>query len=440
MLHVAVIGGGCAGLAAAARLAEANISVTLFEAAPQTGGRARSVYWNGQTLDNGQHILLGAYSETLSLLELAGITQSDVLLRLPLQLTMQPGFELRACHRLPAPLHVLCGLALASGLSWHERWRAVRFMSRMRLAGFRLSRDQTLAELLEVQGQPEKLVRLLWEPICLAALNTPVAMASAQIFLNVLRDSFLQAKTDSDLLLPKQDLSRLLALPLVEFITKKQGRVETGVGIESIARSGAAFELEDSKGRMIACSHIILAVPPFRLAQLTETLPEFKAAAGCATMSYQPICTVYLQYEAGLRLDQPMNGLTQGMGQWVFDRGQLDQQHGLLAVVISAEGRHQHLSHEQLANAIATELALAFPPLAQKLASPLWHKVITEKRATFACTPGLHRPQMLSGIDGLYLAGDYVDGDYPATIEGAARSGAHAARHLIQSLQQGKTS
>ena len=440
MLHVAVIGGGCAGLAAAARLAQANIPVTLFETAPQPGGRARSVYWNGQTLDNGQHILLGAYSETLSLLELAGITQSEVLLRLPLQLTMQPGFELRAWRHMPAPLHVLCGLALAKGLSWHERWRAILFMSRMRLAGFRLKRDQSLAELLEVQGQPEKLVRLLWEPICLAALNTPVAMASAQIFLNVLRDSFLQAKKDSDLLLPKQDLSRVLALPLVEFITKKQGRVEIGVGIERIARSGETFELEDSKGRMIACSHIILAVPPFRLAQLTGALPEFKAATSCATMSYQPICTVYLQYEAELRLEQPMTGLTQGMGQWVFDRGQLDLQHGLLAVVISAEGRHQNLSPEQLVHAISKELGLAFPSLAQKLATPLWHKVITEKRASFACTPGLHRPQMLTEIPGLYLAGDYVAGDYPATIEGAARSGANAARHLIQSLQQGKAS
>ncbi len=440
MLHVAVIGGGCAGLAAAARLAEQNIPVTLFEAARQLGGRARSLRWNGHTLDNGQHILLGAYSETLSLLKLAGVDQAKALLRLPLQLTMQPGFELRACHSLPAPLHILCGLMLARGLSWRERWFAVRFMSRMRLAGFKLGQDQSLAELLEIQEQPEKLTRLLWEPICLAALNTPIAKASAQVFLNVLRDSFLQTRTDSDMLLAKQDLSRLLALPLAEFIKKKQGRVETATAIDSIALAGEAFELEDSKGRSAVYSHVILAVPPFRVAQLTSSLPALTAVASCETMRYQPICTVYLQYDAGLKLKLPMTGLRQGMGQWVFDRGQLDGQHGLLAVVISAEGSYQNLPQEQLASAIAAELGRAFPQLAEKLTAPLWHKVITEKRATFACTPGLHRPKMLSGIRGLYLAGDYVAGDYPATMEGAARSGANAARHLIQSLQQGKIS
>ncbi len=129
-----------------------------------------------------------------------------------------------------------------------------------------------------------------------------------------------------------------------------------------------------------------------------------------------------------------MTGLTQGLGQWVFDRGQLYGQHGLLAIVISAEGEHQQLTQEALVKRIVDELCHAFPPLASNLNQPLWHKVITEKRATFACTTNLKRPAMHTELPRLYLAGDYIAGDYPATIEGAARSGSKAAEAVIQSI------
>jgi uncharacterized protein with NAD-binding domain and iron-sulfur cluster len=111
----------------------------------------------------------------------------------------------------------------------------------------------------------------------------------------------------------------------------------------------------------------------------------------------------------------------------VFDRGTLYGQPGLLAVVISAEGAHQLLKQEELANAVALELSAYFPELPE----PLWHKVIAEKRATFACTAGLLRPICITPIEGLYLSGDYVAGDYPATIEGAVRSGIQCAHHVI---------
>ncbi len=435
MAHVAVIGGGCAGLAAAARLAEQHIPVTLFETSPQLGGRARGIQWKGQSMDNGQHILLGAYSETLSLLKLAGVAENQVLLRLPLQLTMQPDFELRACNLLPAPLHILAGLIHAKGISWHERWCAIRFMAWMKLIGFKLKQDAALAELLKIRGQSVKLTKLLWEPLCLAALNTPLASASAQVFLNVLRDSFSKAKSDSDMLLPRLDLSALMAMPLADFITKNGGLVKTGMCVEGIEQDGLQFSVTAADGTVSKFSHLVLAVSPFRLADITKNLPALESArANCKAMQYQPICTIYLQYAEHIELPRPMTGLTDGLSQWVFDRGRLYGQHGLVAVVISAEGEHQGLTQEALAARVADELGSAFPELATVLSKPSWHKVITEKRATFACSVNLERPQMMTSIPNLYLAGDYVAGDYPATIEGAAISGASAAKAIIQSI------
>jgi uncharacterized protein with NAD-binding domain and iron-sulfur cluster len=125
-----------------------------------------------------------------------------------------------------------------------------------------------------------------------------------------------------------------------------------------------------------------------------------------------------------------MIGLTRGHGQWVFDRGLLCGQDGLLAVVISAEGLHQQLSQQQLALAVAQELSTAFP----QLGAPLWHKAIAEKRATFGCISGLQRPAQQTALPGLYLAGDYTAGPYPATIEGAIRSGSSCASAIIRNI------
>lgn len=435
MVNVAVIGGGCAGLATAARLAEHDIPVTLYESSPQLGGRARSVQWQGHTLDNGQHILLGAYSETLSLLKLAGVDLEQALLRLPLQLTMLPYFELRACPLLPAPLHILAGLFNAKGLTWNERLSAIRFMVWMKLIGFKLKQDISLAELLKTKNQSSKLTKLLWEPLCLAALNTPLHLASGQVFLNVLRDSFSKSKSDSDMLLPKQDLSQLMAEPLAQYIRNHGGEVQCGNAVETITSDSTGLTINSADGTSHRYSHVVLAVSPFRLADITKQLPALSQAIELSTaMQYQPICTVYLQYPVDLKLQQPMTGLADGLGQWVFDRGQLYGQDGLLAVVISAEDAHQKLTQDELAKQIAGELCEYFPDLSGKLNTPIWHKVITEKRATFACRVAMQRPAMRTAHAGLFLTGDYIAGDYPATIEGAVRSGAHAAQAIIQSI------
>ena len=419
---VAIIGGGWAGCAAATTLATLGLSVTLYETAKTLGGRARGFSHKGLQLDNGQHILLGAYRETLKLMVQVGVDVNRQLLRLPLNLEIPGHFRLSPSS-LPAPFHVIASLMTAHGLSFSDRWATLLWMIRQKLRNFKLRQDMTVAELLT--GQPERMVRLMWEPLCLAALNTSLQEASAQIFLNVLRDSFDSKKNASDLLLPNVDLSELFPLMASNFISRQGGSVRTFSTVSSIKATTDQVEVNGEY-----YDHVIVAVAPFSVAKLVAHQPELQGTlTQIKSLRYQPITTVYLQYDVHTTLHYPMLGMNGGLGQWVFDRGQLCGQSGLFSIVISTEGNHLTLPHDKLAEKIHEELIQFLPTLTK----PLWHQVITEKRATFACLTNLVRPQNATSHPRIWLAGDYTAGDYPATIEGAVRSGIKCADLVIKS-------
>lgn len=439
---IAVVGGGWAGLACAVRLADAGHQVQVFEAAPILGGRARYADWqqNQSTVrvDNGQHIFLGAYHETLKLLEHVGVDLSQALRRLPLTLHI-PAANQAKLHlhlpKLPAPLHLAYGLLTASGLIWADKKAAIRLMRALRSKQWQLLGDCSVTELLDLYQQPAHLNQVLWHPLCFASLNTPPAIASAQVFVNVLRDSLGGPRTASDLLLPTIDLTALFPQTAAAYIEKRGGKIFSRTHLTSIGITHGGYLLQTMQNSWSADA-VVLAIPPHRLveliADLAAEIPALVPLVHQATQfKYQSITTAYLQYASACKLPFAMCGLNedhaqQHYGQWVFDRAALTGQTGLLAVIISADGDHLKLENKELTLKLDAQLRQHFPDLPKLLSN----KIITEKRATHACSVGLRKPEMQTGLPGLYLAGDYLDNDYPGTLEAAVRSGLRVAMHL----------
>ena len=403
--RTAIVGAGYAGLAAAVSLAQRGIPVTVFESGPVPGGRARRVTTGGRTLDNGQHILVGAYTALFGLMRQVGAEPDKLLLRLPLELRYAQGFHLRA-PALPAPFHLAAALLTATGISWRERLGAAAFMQAMKGKRFRVESHISVAALLEAHRQAGTIGRYLWFPLCISALNTLPQSASANAFLAVLRDSLAGAREASELLIPRVDLTSLFPEPAAKWLSTHGGDVRCNSPVRDLHALTKEF------------SHVVVAVGPHQLQPLLPGLTE--------RYTYQPIYTIYLKYASTVKLPIAMLGLGEGIVQWAFDRGQLDGEAGLLACVISAQGDHQQMAHDELAAICHHELSSALG----QLPKPEWTQVIAEKRATITCTPNLERHGPGTSLRNVYLAGDYTDPEYPPTLEAAVLSGLRAAAQI----------
>ena len=233
----AVVGAGWAGLAAAVRATEAAAQVTLFEMAPQAGGRARAVPHDGLTLDNGQHILIGAYRETLALMRTVGADPQTQLERRPLELIDPHGRGLALPPGAPVPAFVRAVLALHH---WplRDRIALLTTAARWRLAGFEAPEGQTVAEL--IRALPSRAREGLFEPLCIAALNTPAERASAQVFLRVLRDALFGGRGAADLLLPRVSLGALLPDPALRWLQRRGAGIRRGHRVVRLSRDTSA--------------------------------------------------------------------------------------------------------------------------------------------------------------------------------------------------------
>ena len=419
------MGGGWAGLAAAVEATQRGHEVTVLEMAAQLGGRARRVDFQANDaaweLDNGQHILIGAYTETLRLMRLVGADPQQAFVRTPLRLIGPDGLGL--CLPLGAPALAFARGVLAQG-GWHisERLRLLAHAGVWMLRGFRCEPAMTVAQL--TAALPASVRTDLIDPLCVAALNTPSSEASATVFLRVLRDALFSGPGSADLLLPKWRLSELLPEPAAAWLTTAGARIELSSRVTQIENAGEFWKVD---GRPF--KHVVLATPPAEASRLMAALQPAWAQAASA-LHYEPIVTVYAQSQ-GTRLREPMLLLksdeTKNPAQFVFDLGQLGGPEGLLAFVVS--GAAPWVAQGADATTAAT-LVQAHAALGAALKSPLQMvKHLTEKRATFRCTPALARPAGLIA-PGLFAAGDYVAGPYPASLEGAVLSGLEAARGI----------
>jgi len=406
--RVAVIGGGWAGIAAAVELVANGQQVTLYEAGRRLGGRARGVELDGQPVDNGQHILLGAYRDTLTLMWQVGANPEQLFDRRPLQI-IDPGvFRMALPGWLPAPFNLAWALLRADGVYLREKVSTARWMESLKRQNYQLATDCSVAEWLEAGGQDGILARHLWGPLCLAALNTPPERASAQVFCNVLRDSLGSPnREDTDLLLPRGDLSSLLPEPAGRWLAAQGAEMRHGQRVKDLIVEHDAVYVD---GEAFAAA--IVATAPQHATELTGIPLDF---------DFEPIATVYLDYGPDTALPFPMQAMSGGIGQWVIDRG-----NGLLACVLSGHGEWEALTDEALAATLHQELG--------QIAEPAWFGVIREKRATLSCRPGLPRPGHCTEFPNVWLAGDYTWADYPSTLEGAVRSGRRAAQAALQHL------
>ena len=437
-MKVAVVGAGWAGLSAAIAALQAGQQVTVLEATRTLGGRARAlpcVLPDGShvTLDNGQHILIGAYRQTLGLMALIGVDAEKAMLRLPLALVFPDGLGLRF-PRWPAGLDALGAIVGAPGWSLADKLSLLRVAAGWRLAGFRCADRLSVATLCALCSP--KVMAELVEPLCVSALNVPTQQASGQVFLRVMHDALFGAAGGSNLLLPRVDLSALFPDAAARWLTQRGAQLRLGTRVHRLACDGAAWQIDSER-----YDAVVLATPASDAARIVSDALPTAAPATAASMAgwasttgalrHTAITTVYA-WGRNITLPHPMLALrsnTDAAGtapaQFVFDHGQLGGPPGLLAFVISASsGEREALQAQVLAQARA-QLGCELQAV----------QTVVEKRAAFACTPGLQRPTMRIA-PGLLACADYLDGPYPSTLEGAVRSGSAAVQLLTSAVTQ----
>lgn len=425
-LRVAVVGGGWAGMAAAMAAVEVGHSVTVYEAARALGGRARSVPLAnaaGETylLDNGQHILIGAYVQTLTLMRKAGVNLRTAFLRQPLDLRFPDGDGI-CLPRLPAPADVAIGILRARGWDWGDKKALLRVASGWRQAGFVCDAGVTVAGLCA--DLPARVREELIEPLCVSALNTPAEAAAGQVFLRVMDDALFGVRGGSHLLLPRLDLGSLFPDAAAEWLQTRQATVLTGHRVQSIARAdtdAGQWRLDNQ-----LFDRVVIACAPWEAARLVaQAAPQASDwIAAAQGLHFESIATVYCVANTGL--PRPMLALRNtpdAPAQFVFDRGHLGGPHGLLAFVVSASDGDREVLQAKVLRQATDQLG----SLGVHFVQPL--QTVVEKRATFACTPELRRPA-ISIAPGLVACGDYVAGPYPATLEGAVLSALEAVMQL----------
>ena len=415
--HVHIVGAGWAGLSAALYASQAGFQVTLHEASAQAGGRARGLNLapSSPSLDNGQHILIGAYTATLALMRLVIPDADALLLRTPLDLRLPngQGFQMRTAS---PSVGLLLGVFQAQGWRWRDKLALLKAALHWQIQGFTCADHWSVQDLCDHHALSHTVMAQLIEPLCLSALNTPVDSASAAVFLRVLKDAFTSGHGGCDLLIPRVNLSELWVNACLEHLQIKQCQ---------LAFKHRVNNQDIAQWLHTPNTHVVLACPAWQAAALTQ---DFNPAWAQQTqqLQHQGIATVYLQcHDAHFKgLDRPMMALAysaQQPAQFVFDHGQTTNQTGLLAAVVSACQRDtEQLTHLVMAQ-LQQQLGL------QHLSSV---KTLVEKRATFSCTPQLARPPMQIAAK-LWACGDYVQGPYPATLEGAVRSGHEVIQTIL---------
>jgi len=437
---VIVLGAGYAGLACAAELVHRGHEVTLLESRALLGGRAHSFVdpKTGLVLDNGQHILMGCYRETLALLRQLGVT-GRLLTPPRLHVPYRSGRGSSSLTAFaPAPLHLFSALLHFGELSAADKFAATRLALRLRM-GQGPGPHETVGAWLGRWKQTANIIRALWEPLCLAALNEPVATGSAALFATVIRRTFLAGAADSTIYLSRVGLSDLFGGEIETLLEMCGSRTELQATVKALRFEGdqvSAIELAD--GTVLEPEAVVSALPWHGLRGLLP--PDSKLAAACRELGDAPIVSLHLWLDRVV-LEEPFLGFIDSPVHWVFCRdliqGRTPGHPGhVVTAVISGARDVLELGAPELEELTLRELRRFLP--AAREAKVLHRMVYKARSATFAATPAAEalRPGAATPWTNLWLAGDWTDTGLPATIEGAIASGNRAARAVDAAVRK----
>jgi hydroxysqualene dehydroxylase len=435
-----VIGAGFAGLSAAVRLTKNGARVLVLEARARLGGRATAFpdRETGELVDNGQHVLLGCYTDTFEFLR--DISAADrVRLEPQLAVTMidRRGRRSRlSCPSLPPPFHLLAGIMDWDALSWSDRLSVLGMVAPLRNARRALqpgssvkaaSPGETVEAWLIRNGQTPRIREMLWDPLALAALNQSPQQAAAPVFARVLAEMFGDDPRAAAIALPTQPLEAMYGDPARDFIESRGGTVRTGAPARIRVQDSRVAAVE-AAGEQWPADRVIAAVPWFAIGELFDAPPEPLAALldRARRMSSSPIVTVNLWFDRPI-MDEPFIGLPGRAMQWVFDKRLLfGEQTSHVSMVSSGALAMVGLTNDELIDKASGELIDAMPELRDVRLTAA--AVVREPRATFSLAVGQPvRPSTETPVRGLLLAGDWIDTGLPGTIESAVRSGHRAA-------------
>ena len=425
-----VVGGGLAGLAAAAALADAGLAVTLVESRRRVGGRAASFEDPlGGLVDACQHVAMGCCTNFLDLCRRAGI--EGTLRRDRTLWFIGPDGARSACtpsRMLPAPLHLAPLLLGMRHFSLHERWALTRGMLRLARHGVAEGGSrQTALDWLRLAGQPERVIRLFWQPVLESALGESIDLVSVTAARKVTVDGFLAHREAADLLVPTVPLGTLFGERLAGWLATRGVEIRTGTAATAVEVDPAGrVAAVRCVGERLPCAALVVALPWRQAARL---LPDVVPDAD-ERLAGSPITAVHLWFDRDV-VDVPHAVLVGRVSQWVF---RAEDTAGYCQVVISASRGLLGGDRERLVDTVVGELRDVFPLAFE--ARLLNSKVVTDPTAVLSVRPGVDavRPQARTATPNLFLAGDWTATGWPSTMEGAVRSGRLAALEAAHSL------
>jgi zeta-carotene desaturase len=441
---VAVVGGGLAGLAAAVRLADGGYRVVVIESRKRLGGRATS-HVDPQTdklIDNCQHVLMGCCTNLIDLYDRLGVIDAIEWHRTLYWTRAHGEIDRLKAGWLPAPFHLARSFQKMRLFDRSERrhirqamWRIIRTGPAGRLAWA----DRTFAAFLDDCRQPEALVRRFWDVVITSACNLDVTRVGAGYALQVFKEGFLDNRWSYTMGLATVPLA-VLYDAAGEVLESAGGEIRLGTSARAIAFDGRRVTGVVTDDTTVDAAAVVSAVPFDRLDKLvSETLRKADGRLrGLDRLGVSPILGVHLWFDQVI-MDLPHLILADHGVQWLFNKGPDDIGRQHIHAVISAADEWMTLSDDEILDRVLRDVHEALPQSVGL--APVQTRCIREKRATFAAVPGAeaYRPSATPhhargpGIDNLYLAGDWCDTGWPATMEGAVRSGYAAAAALGES-------